>query len=214
VSKGKDTSDEDLLDAWRGGDDDAGDRLVARHFDAVYRFFWGREHENLSDLIQRTFLASARTRDRIPEGVPFRAYLLGIARIELLAHRREIERARRLIEPGSVSGQSPTTSPSANVARKEEQWLLLRALRRLPLDLQLTLELFYWEDMKVREIAVVLGVPDGTIKSRLARARELLEKKIRQLARSSAAAESTIEDLEAWARSIRSAIDDGRRGGG
>lgn len=193
------TSDERLLEAWRAGDDDAGERLVARHFDAVYRFFWGKDPEHLSDLIQRTFLASARTRDRIPDAVPFRAYLLGIARIELLAHRREVARARRLVEPGSATGRSPKTSPSALVARKEEQWLLLRALRRLPLDLQLTLELFYWEDMKVREIAVVLGVPDGTVKSRLARARELLEKKIRQLAHSNATAENTLENLEQWA---------------
>jgi RNA polymerase sigma factor (sigma-70 family) len=205
------TTDEELLEAWRAGQEDAGELLVARHFDAVYRFFWGKQPEQLPDLIQRTFLASARAKDRIPEGVPFRAYLLGIARIELLTYRRELGRDRKLLEPGSVTGRSPDTSPSAVVARREEQSLLLRALRRLPLDLQITLELFYWEDMKVREIAVVLDVPEGTIKSRLARARELLEKKIRKLASSTMAADSTIDGLDHWVRSIRAAIDDGRR---
>ena len=49
------------------------------------------------------------------------------------------------------------------------------ALRRLPVDLQLVVELHYWEDHSTAEIAALLELAQGTVKSRLRRAREALE---------------------------------------
>jgi RNA polymerase sigma-70 factor (ECF subfamily) len=65
-------------------------------------------------------------------------------------------------------------SPSRFAAERQEQAQVLDALHRLPLDLQITLELHYWEEMTVAEIAVVLEIPVGTVKSRLHRARDRL----------------------------------------
>ena len=98
-------------------------------------------------------------------------------------------------------------SPSEHVALREEQRLLLAALRRLPLDLQITLELYYWEHLPVADIAAVLGVPDGTVKSRLARARDGLRRRIAELAASDHVRTGTLKDLDGWARSLRDVLD-------
>ena len=50
----------------------------------------------------------------------------------------------------------------------------MRALRRLPLDLQITIELFYWQELPIADIAAVLEIPVGTVKSRVSRARHAL----------------------------------------
>ncbi|MBK8720375.1 MAG: sigma-70 family RNA polymerase sigma factor [Deltaproteobacteria bacterium] len=92
---------------------------------------------------------------------------------------------------------------SAVVARQQEQRLLLRALRALPLELQVAIELFYWEQLTTQEIAEIMDVPQGTAKSRLRRAREELEGKIRELAENPALVESTMVAFDRWAASIR-----------
>ena len=101
----------------------------------------------------------------------------------------------------SLDDLSP--SPSAVIAVHEEQRLLLEALRRIPLDCQVVLELYYWEDMVAPELAEVLGIPEGTARSRLRRARELLNQKMRLLARSPSLLKTTLSDLEHWVRSLR-----------
>ena len=88
----------------------------------------------------------------------------------------------------------------------EEQRLLLEALRRIPLECQIVLELYYWEDMAAPELAQVLGIPEGTARSRLRRARELLTHRMKVLARSPALLKTTLSDLEKWVRSLREHI--------
>ena len=201
-----DPSDEELLLAWRGGDREAGDALVSRHFRALYRVFRPRLGAVAPDLIQKTFLASLEAKERIPDGVGFRPYLLGIARKQLLMHlRRE---GRSPLQPAasrSVAGEDP--SPSSVAALREEQRLLLRALRTLNTDTQLTLELFYWERLSRSEIAVVLDVSEATVKSRLERGRTQLRERIQKLAPGTTG-ETTAADLDGWAESLRERLDE------
>ena len=68
------------------------------------------------------------------------------------------------------------TSPSKVVEAQRENKLLFEALRRLPVDLQVTLELFYGEELDGAELATILDIPVGTVKSRLRRGKELLRK--------------------------------------
>lgn len=65
-------------------------------------------------------------------------------------------------------------SPFSAAACSEHRAMLILAMRKLPLDLQIVLELHYWEDLETQEVADVLGVPVGTAKSRLSRARTQL----------------------------------------
>ncbi|MBL4689062.1 MAG: hypothetical protein JKY37_31005 [Nannocystaceae bacterium] len=95
------------------------------------------------------------------------------------------------------------TTPSQLVVEHEQQALLLRALRRLPLELQIAVELSYWESMPGADLAVVLDIPHGTVRSRLRRARELLKVEVERLAGNPALAESTLGDFERWMVSVQ-----------
>ncbi len=200
--------DRQLLDGWRGGDAAAGNVLVRRHFDAVARFFERRvEARHLEELVQNTFVAAVESRDRFPDDVAFRAYLLGIARNKLLMHLRSRRTRGDATELSSDPVAGSTLHPSGFAAAREEQVVLLRALRTLDLDLQIALELFYWEDMGTADIAIALDIPRGTVKTRLARARARLKEAIEAQASSLALATSTVGDLDRWARSIRGKFD-------
>lgn len=202
-----DASDVELLEAWVGGDAVAGNALVRRHFDALYRFFKSRIDDGVADLVQQTFLASVETSRRIPEQAGFRAWLFGIARNKLLLHQRTHGRKRDVVGTDAVVdalGDDPgDLSLGGLVDMREEQRLLLRGLRRLPIDLQLALVLSYWEGLSGTEIAVVLEIPVGTVKTRLRRARELLKETIQALASDDDTATVTVRDLDLWARSLK-----------
>ena len=81
--------------------------------------------------------------------------------------------------------------------------LLLAGLRRIPVDCQVALELLYWEKMTTVEMAAALGIPEGTVKSRLRRGRALLREAIEARASSPDLATSTLGGIETWARALR-----------
>ncbi len=66
-------------------------------------------------------------------------------------------------------------SPSQLAAVRSEQELVAEAMRNIPVELQITLELFYWEELKVAETAAATDVAVGTVKSRLSRGRAMLK---------------------------------------
>lgn len=199
-------TDSELLEAWRQGDERAGSALVRRHFAGLSRFF-ARRSDAPQDLMQQTFLGAVQSRDRIPEGVSFRVYLLGIARRVLLHHYRRTGRRGAALAIGEADAQAPSSlSPSRVVASHQEQRFLLQAMRALPLELQLAVELYYWEQLKIHEIASVLELPAGTVKTRLARARRQLRERIEAMEVGEALHRSTLDNLERWARSLRARV--------
>ena len=193
-------ADYDLLDAWRAGDDKAGQELFARHFESVYRFFFNKAEEATDDLVQQTFLACVEGKDDFRKQSSFRTYLFAIARNRLYKFVRG--RARRKDDqPEKTMPQR--MSIAAAMAKQQEQRLLLRALRELPEDLQMALELSYWEELTDTELGELLEMPVGTVKSRLRKGRQLLEKTMAELATSPEQLRSTVDNFEMWARSIR-----------
>ena len=200
-------TDAELLRQWKDGDEDAGNVLVRRHFSTVFRFFRGALSGNVDDLTQGTFLACVEAADRWRGDSPFRAFLLGIARKQLLSHLRKQYRRDKVFDPEAQSVQhaveSGLGSPSGVIAGRDSERLLLAALRRIPVDFQIAVELFYWEEMPLKEIATVLDVAPGTVKSRLGRAREMLRAAMAELATDPNVAQATVENLEHWARSLK-----------
>jgi RNA polymerase sigma-70 factor (ECF subfamily) len=162
--------DQGLLHAWASGDDEAGNALLERHFASLQRFF-GTKTTDIDDLVQRTLLACAEQRGRMASVSSFRAYLFGIARNELYdsLHRRS-----RKIDPLETSVVDLGPTPSQIVSDAERSDAIVHAMQRLPLDLQVTLELHFWEQLTTAELADALEIPQGTVKSRLRRAKDAL----------------------------------------
>ncbi len=200
-------SDFELLEAWRGADEAAGRELFARHFDALYRFFRNKVDDAAEDLTQQAFMGLVQGRDRFRGDASFRTYLFMIARKRLYSYLRRAKVAEDAAPWGERSiADLGLPSPSRVLARREEQRLLLLALRQLPVEMQVALELFYWEEMTVTEIAEVLETPVGTVKSRLQRARARLDAAIAELATTESLRRSTMDDFARWAKELREVV--------
>ncbi|MGH1344752.1 MAG: RNA polymerase sigma factor [Nannocystales bacterium] len=201
------SEDVELFERWASGDRGAGDRLIRRHFQTVHRFFRNKVSAEVEDLIQRTFLVAVEARDRFRRASSFRTFLLGLARIELLNHYRRRANPGAQFDELVTAAHAVGSSPSVQLGRNEEQRLLLQALCRIPLEFQIVLELSYWERLSSRELGEVLDIPAPTVRSRLRRARELLEAELAKSPTDDAARHSVLTNLEAWASGLRKVID-------
>ncbi|MCR9163225.1 MAG: RNA polymerase sigma factor [Nannocystaceae bacterium] len=197
--------DRALLRAWADGEQSAGETLVARHVATVHRFFHNKIADAAPELSQRTFLACLEAADRFEGRSSFRTWLLGIAHRQLLRYLRAQHRdAIELdVEEQSIKvllGRAPT-SPTVRLARHDEHQALLAALRALPVQMQILLELRYWEGLTVPAVAEVLELAEGTAASRLHRARARLRDMLEdELGREQA--ETTIRGLAGWAKGV------------
>lgn len=142
---------------------------------AVYRFFSTKLPDEADDLSQATFAACVEGRASFRGDASFRSFVLGVARKQLLRHLegRGLLMGGRAVSEVSIADLVP--SPSSAVAHAERRALLIDAMRTIPLDFQMVLELHYWEGLPTQAVAEVLEVAQGTVKSRLSRAREQLK---------------------------------------
>ncbi len=197
------SDDLELLHAWRDGDRGAGNQLLRRHFAALHRFFASKVADDAEDLIQNTLLACVTYVDKLAAAASFKAYLFTIAANQLYAHLRKREGSP--LDFTAVSAVELGLSPSGVVAQREAELRLSVALRRLPLELQIVLELGYWEDLDTREIAEVLELPHGTAKSKIRKAKQLLARELGRAAPLDAPASD--DELGRWVRDIRDRLE-------
>lgn len=196
-------SDFELLDAWGEGDRRAGSELFERHFATLFGFFRTRLEDGADDLVQQTFLACVEGRHRFERRSSFRTYLFATARNTLLYELRK--RRRGTIDPDacaeSLADHSP--SPPSILAVQGDRRLLLEALRRIPIDYQIALELYHWEGMSAREVGIVLGLEEPGVRSRIRRATASLRAELERLSASPGELDSTLAGLTDWARELR-----------
>lgn len=196
--------DFELLQQWRAGNTSAGSELLRRYFDNLYRFFSSKVNDEVEDLIQVTLLACVRYQGSVEGARSFRAYLFTVARNELYRHLRR--RAKRdVVDFRDTSIVALGVSPTSVVARRQQQIRLVAGLRSLPVELQILLELHYWEGLSTSELAAVVDAPQGTVKSRLRRARELLSEALESTDALVVDALTNRDVLGAWAEDIRRA---------
>lgn len=188
-----------LLERWSAGDTVAGNALFERYFDVVYRFFERKTDGDIDDLVQETFLACLRSRDAFRRQSSFKTFLLAIARNTLFGHWRRVSAGRRTLDFDELSIASLSTSAGTKMVRLEQRAALLEALRNLPIDQQLLLEMFYWEGLERGELAEVLEVAEATIGSRLFRARKSLQEALGE----GPEARKSEADFDEWARGLR-----------
>jgi RNA polymerase sigma factor (sigma-70 family) len=175
-------TDAELFEAWRAGDDRAGNELFERHFESVFRFFRNKLDDGAEDLVQQTFLACVRNTEGYRGDASFRSYIFTIARTKLLDFLRVRRRKQEPLDFEHTTLADLGVSPASWAAQREEGKLLIAALRHLPVDLQIAIELFHLEDMPASEVARVLGVPEGTVRSRVRRGLEQLREEVVRIA--------------------------------
>ncbi len=195
-------SDAELLIAWRNGQVRAGQLLFERYFDALDRFYRNKVGDEAPDLVQKTFLACLEGVEGFRGEGSFRSWLFSIAYRQLQRHYRNLARDRLDFDVHTSCVQDFGPTPSSIVNVHEQHRALLEALRRIPLEFQVALELHYWEQMSDADICRALDMPLGTVKSRIRRGRLLLAKQFEELGHG-APLEATATDLETWAARLR-----------
>ncbi len=190
-------TDAELLIAWRTGSRASGDVLMRRHYSCVLRYFELNATWVADDLTQRTFVACLEKLSSVPADGFFRAYLLGIARRQLVMHRRTLARSRTLQSFDDDAAPSAQTRLSTLVARTQEHVALLRSLAALPSAPQLLLVLHYWQGVPTPVLAVHHGVHEGTIRTRMLRARRRLRELFARTIGASDPDNISVERLEA-----------------
>ena len=175
-------SDEELLHRSASGDDEAFAALYRRRQGAVYRFalhMSGRE-DVAEEVTQETFLMIIREPGRFDAGRgSFSSFLFGIARNLVL---RQLERRRDYVnieEEGAVEPAAVDTDLLAKMTREETIEAVRQAVSSLPGTYREAVVLCDLEEASYADAAEVLGVPVGTVRSRLSRGRGLLLEKLR-----------------------------------
>ena len=176
------TSDAALMAATRDGDRQAFGLLVDRYKDRLVAYL-GRltgSAERAEDLAQETFLRLWQSAGRYAEQGKLQGLLYSIA-VNLV--RSEERRARRwrvlsALLPVAPEGSAFEPSASAALLARERERQLARALAELPLAYRVPLVLCEIEGWSQRDAAAHLGCREGTVKSRLHRARAALRKKL------------------------------------
>ncbi|HWB75952.1 MAG TPA: sigma-70 family RNA polymerase sigma factor [Nannocystaceae bacterium] len=200
-------TDLELLDAWKAGKVEAGEELFDRYFDALYRFFGNKVTDGIDDLVQQTMEALQKSRDTFRGDSSFRTFVFGAARNILFKYFERRTRDAQRFDHETMSVADLGESPSRVIAARADQRVLALALRRIPLDYQIALELYFWEDMTGPQLAAALGLKEPAVRSRLRRALELLRKVIAEVAASPEETQSVSLDLDKWASSLRDTDD-------
>jgi RNA polymerase sigma factor (sigma-70 family) len=197
-------TDRELFDAWCDGDTKAANELFERHARALFWFFRTKVGDAAAeDLLQETFLACIKNRDGFRHDAEFRTYLFAAARSRLINHLQRVAPREARIEPEATSLADLGVSFGSVLDKQAADRRLLAALRQLPLDLQIAIELFYFEELRGEEVADVLGVPRPTARRRLQLARKQLREALARVGEDPSAIETTITDLQSWARRLR-----------
>ncbi len=172
-------SDEELLEAWRGGDSDAGATLFRRFFPQCRRFFVNKvPQRDVDDLLQRTFTAMVESRDGYRGEARFRSFVFAIARRVLLRYLRDFARrgSKQAVDLGVSSIAQLGVTPGTVIATQRDHELVRQALQTLPVHFQTILELSYWEETGTDELAEIFEIERATVRTRLFRARKALAK--------------------------------------
>jgi RNA polymerase sigma-70 factor (ECF subfamily) len=190
----KTASDHVLLERCRAGDEEAFDDLVRRHqqraFNVAFQVL--RDREDAAEVAQDAFVRIYRNVENFRGDCEFTTWLHQIVvNLARNKHRWWKRRGRQSsvsldrpveIADGEVPMQVPASgdAPDVETVKAEFVELLSRRMEELPRKLREVLVLRNVEDLSYEQIAVVLDCSIGTVKSRIARAREALRERMRE----------------------------------
>lgn len=155
--------DQELIAALNAGDASAFDALYYRYRDWVVRlaYRFTRDHDDALDVLQETFSYLARKFPGFVLTASMTTFLYPVVKNSALAIRRK---RRRLVTGSDETIEVPTDAPSES---QDPRDALAQVLARIPDPSREVLLMRFVDGLKLHEIAAALGVPVGTVKSRL-----------------------------------------------
>lgn len=166
---GAPTDEPELVSRAARGDVMAYEVLVRRYQGIAHRTAWLIAGAAADDAAQAAFVKAYRALSRFERSRPFRPWLLRIVANEARNLRRA-ERRRVALELRAARRPEPVSGPEEEVAATEQREALLAAVNALDLRDREVIGMRYFLELGEAEMAAILGVAAGTVKSRLARA--------------------------------------------
>jgi len=180
--EGRPLDEGELVARARRGDERAYEEIVVRYSDLAFRtaYLATGSAADAEEAALEGFVNAHRALDRFREGEPFRPWLLRIVGNEARNRRRAAGRRESLELKAARAGRAGDAAPSpeAAVLAAERRAELLSALERLEPDFRQVVACRYLLELDVAETAAALGIPEGTVKSRLSRALERLRQQM------------------------------------
>ena len=176
-----------LIERCLAGDQAAWETIVHLHwrkvFNVAYKFV-GR-HDEAEDLAQDIFLKIFRSLDTFDRRANFQTWLISISRNLCIDYYRSSKKERRTIDRDVDANDLTPTSrgpgPLAMLEQQDAAALLRAALQVLPVSLRTAVLLRDLHELSYQEIAERLGLPEGTVKSRINRGRKELARQVLRL---------------------------------
>ena len=169
------TSDEALIARIASGDRLAMQVLFARHHVRIYRFVLRlvRDQWKAEDLISEVFLDVWRQADRFEGRSTVSTWLLAIARFKAMsALRRKPEEG--LDEDAALAIEDLADNPEETLEKKDRSAVIRKCLMGLSAEHREIIDLVYYHEKSVEEVAEIVGIPENTVKTRMFYARKKL----------------------------------------
>ncbi len=158
------------------------EQLAMPHFERLYNFacWLTQDRQEAEDLVQETYTKALKGFSSFQQGTNFRAWIYKILRNTFLTSRTGL----KATVPLDVDGEEevlPTAkeTPESILLQRSDWQRLQQAMERLPIAYREVLLLCEVEEMSYQEISSTLGIPIGTVMSRLSRARKTLRADLR-----------------------------------
>jgi RNA polymerase sigma-70 factor (ECF subfamily) len=176
-----------LIQRCLAGDQDAWAQIVRQHWRKVFNIaykFTGK-HDEAEDLTQDVFLKIFKSLNTFDQRANFQTWLVSVSRNLCIDHYRSVRKERetidRDVDAGELTPAAATVSPIAALEQADRVALLKKAMAQLPPTLRMAVLLRDIQELSYQEIAERLGLPEGTVKSRINRGRTELARQIRRL---------------------------------
>jgi RNA polymerase sigma-70 factor (ECF subfamily) len=183
-------SERALVECCQSGDPDAWNTLFHRYARSVYNDAYAlcRDRDEANDIVGQVFLHLYQHLNTYRKQATFRIWLLAIVRNTFIdqcirpAHRKNLSLDATLNGDGDSCGEcwftDPAPSPEALCMQRETARLLAGAVRDLPRNQRMVLDMYYTEGKSYNEIAAETRVSLGTVKARMHRARIMLRERL------------------------------------
>jgi len=161
-------TDNELLDDFLNGNENSFTKLVNHHQQSLYRFIWQKigNHDEVADICQTCFIQVYRKADQFQGRSSFKNWLYTIAINQCKIHYRSKQRQRIDQDTDPESLDLSSDDSGWNQCLDEEKKTLIQSvIKRLPEKQQTTIELRFFHQCTLKQVAEIMGCPVGTAKA-------------------------------------------------